>query len=297
VLGFPKHNEVANMCWLCKAGISDPTLRYTDVTSSAGWRKTLRTTSFYAKELESRGKSLPVLLSSITGFGLQHVMIDTLHTVELGVASHIVGNIMKECMTSLGPNQDMQVKALEADLKLWYKIAGKDIHRIKGKLTPDRLKMGSGYPKFKGKAAETRHLAGWALDLCQRFNSGSEHDLRRLALAQMLLRFYTIIKSEGLCLALPARQEIHSLGSRLVILYNALSCEAAASEIKAWKISPKFHLFVHLCEIQAQWMNPRMYWCYADEDLVGQAIEVSRSCHASTVADTAIYKWLLLHFQ
>jgi hypothetical protein len=42
--------------------------------------------------------------------------------------------------------------------------------------------------------------------------------------------------------------------------------------------------------------NPKFYWVYADEDLVGQMIEVSRSCHPTTVAATAMYKWLLLAF-
>ena len=94
-----------------------------------------------------------------------------------------------------------------------------------------------------------------------------------------------------------AAREIKALGPNLVVLYNAMSVEAASDQIKAWKFAPKFHMFLHLTEVQAQLMNPRAFWCYADEDLVGQAIEVAESCHASTVADTTLYKWLLLHFE
>ena len=93
-----------------------------------------------------------------------------------------------------------------------------------------------------------------------------------------------------------AAAEIADIGSHVVVLYNVQSTEAASKGIKAWKFAPKFHMWVHLCEDQAQLMNPRMFWCYGDEDLVGQAIEVSKSVHPSTVADTALYKWLLLHF-
>ena len=45
---------------------------------------------------------------------------------------------------------------------------------------------------------------------------------------------------------------------------------------KLWKFTPKIHLFLHLCEIQCvQYGNPRFWWTYCDEDLVGQLIEVS----------------------
>ena len=94
-----------------------------------------------------------------------------------------------------------------------------------------------------------------------------------------------------------AKSEIKDLAANLVILYNALSSEAANSQLKRWKFAPQFHLFCHLCEIQAQTLgNPRTFWTYADEDLVGHLIEVARSCHPSTVAETGMFKYLLLHF-
>ena len=55
-------------------------------------------------------------------------------------------------------------------------------------------------------------------------------------------------------------------------------------------------MWLHLCEIQAGMYNPRFFLTYADEDLVGQMLEVAQTCHASTLADTALYKYLLLHF-
>ena len=86
--------------------------------------------------------------------------------------------------------------------------------------------------------------------------------------------------------------EVARISPQLVLLYNALSVEAAAHDVKAWKLAPKFHMWVHLCEDQTQVMNPMIFWCYGDEDLVGQAIEVSKSVDSST----GLYKWLFLHF-
>ena len=195
----------------------------------------------------------------------------------------------------MGPIQRTQVAALNEDLKSWYK-GKKDIYKLQGKLEVSRMRTSSGFPKLKGKAAGTRHLSGYLVDLCTRYNTGSEHDSRRLAIASLLHRFYTILKEEGFFLSAAAKAEVAEIGPSLVMLYNALCVEAAAAGRKAWKFAPKFHMWVHLCEDQAQIINPRNFWCYADEDLVGQAIEVSQSVHTATVADTGLYKWLLLHF-
>ena len=50
------------------------------------------------------------------------------------------------------------------------------------------------------------------------------------------------------------------------------------------------HLFNHLMGWQVTEIgpNPRGYWTYADEDLVGTMVEVSRSCHPSTLAPVSI---------
>ena len=64
-----------------------------------------------------------------------------------------------------------------------------------------------------------------------------------------------------------------------------------------WKLMPKLHLFLHLCEWQAlEQGNPRYYWTYADEDLQGTMAEVAESCHASTMTTNALFKWLHICF-
>lgn len=94
-----------------------------------------------------------------------------------------------------------------------------------------------------------------------------------------------------------AKVELPRLGLRLCVLFSQLASEAAMSRQKLWKTSPKLHLFQHVCEWQSiESGNPRFYWCYADEDLVGQLIEVAEACHAKTMAVTAMYKWLTLVF-
>ena len=295
VLHFPRPNEVVNNCWICKAGIGCPLLRYTDATDSAGWRPTIRTTESYMMELISSGQKVPILFKCVTGLRLEHATIDTLHAVDQGVAAHVVGNVFWECMSGKAANQAEQIKALSEDLKLWYKKNPSET-RIRGKLSVDRLRSSSGFVKFKGKAAETRHLVPYAVDLAVRCDDGSEHSARRIAVVRLLNRFYIILNENDMFISAGDLDELKNIGKNLTVLYNALSVEAATNMKKIWKFVPKFNLFVHLCEIQSAVMNPRFFWTYSDEDLVGQLCEVARTCHPNTMGETALYKYLLLHF-
>ena len=84
----------------------------------------------------------------------------------------------------------------------------------------------------------------------------------------------------------------------MAILYASLAQEAVSDGERLWKLMPKLHLFVHLCEWQAVEVgNPRSYWTYVDEDLVGLLIEVAESCHPKTLAFSALFKWLHVYYQ
>ena len=87
------------------------------------------------------------------------------------------------------------------------------------------------------------------------------------------------------------------IGRQMCGLYAQMATEALAAGRKRWKMTPKVHLVQHLLEWQCLSAgNPRFYWTYADEDLVGSMIEVAESCHASTLAITVMVKWLVFSF-
>lgn len=213
------------------------------------------------------------------------------------MSSHLIGNVFFEIVSvekPWGRTMEANTTALYADMKEYTK---KDSSRLQGKLTIERIRTSGDWPKLKAKAACTRHLSFYARSLCERFNSGSVHDQRRLALCKLLCQFYTAVESEGMFMRAETKAEIARLGSQFVGLYSALAMEAASQNIRAWKLTPKFHLFQHLCEWQCQeYPNPRFYWTYADEDMVGSMVEVAQSCHTRTMAETALYKWLVLLF-
>ena len=157
----------------------------------------------------------------------------------------------------------------------------------------ERLRASNGWPKLKAKAAATRHLARFALRIAERYGLGD----RQRAVCKLLCRFYQILDTESQFLDEATKAELPTLGRKLTHVYTSLAAAALAEGAKRWKMSPKIHVFDHLCCWQAiELGNPKFYWVYADEDLVGQMIEVSQSCHPLTVAATALFKWVLLAF-
>ena len=187
---------------------------------------------------------------------------------------------------------EANVKGLNDALLAWYK-ANKVDSRIKGKITRDRIKTSSSWPKLKAKGAATRHVIPFCLELARK-----HLDVRRIALCQVLCSFYDLLNEQGMFLDEEAKRRMPDLGRRVCGLFAQLSSEALLANRKSWKMTPKVHLLLHLCEWQAPGQgNPRFSWTYSDEDLVGTMVEVAESCHASTMAVTAMIKWLTFAFQ
>ena len=92
IFRLPKWSHGGNMCWMCKAETEGP-LRFTACGTAAAWRATRRSHESYLLELAADGKEVPILLEQTMGLRLDCIMIDVLHTVDQGFASHIIGNM------------------------------------------------------------------------------------------------------------------------------------------------------------------------------------------------------------
>ena len=290
---FPAWNTADSMCWLCKAA-GHGELSFTNTGTGAAWRGTMRSHEDWVLEQEAAGKSLPALMDRVHGLRLESVMVDILHTVDLGIAAHILGNIFWSCVQMgvwPGGTQEKRVAGLQAAVMEHYKTT-KETSRLRGEIKVEHLRTAAGWPKLKGKAAPIRHLAKFAFKLAE-----AHLGQREQAIARLLVDFYELIGREDMFLGEEARRLIPGIGLRVGVLYAHLAREALVSGVKAWKITPKLHLFQHLCEHQSVLFgNPRFYWTYADEDMVGHLTEVGATCHPRTLACTALYKWLLFCF-
>ena len=228
-------------------------------------------------------------------------MVDVLHTVDLGIASHIIANVfwllaVKRFVLGRGTQGD-NIKKLFEHMNEWCKTI-KHKTKLQGKLTVERIRTKAGWPKLKAKAAQTRCLSRYALELMQKLGDKSEHDRKVTAVCQLLVRVYDLMDADSMFLGESARKEMPTIGFRLGVLYSDLAAQAAAIGEKMWKTSPKLHIFVHLCEWQClEFGNPRYYWCYADEDLVGSMVEIGEACHPRTIAASCLFEWLHLAFE
>ena len=163
----------------------------------------------------------------------------------------------------------------------------------------ERIRTSGGWPKLKAKAAATRHLAAYALYLITTYGDSSgdpalaSHDQLATGVCQLLCRFYDILGSESMFLSSAVKAEMPELCRMITSMYARLAKLSFDMGLRMWKMMPKLHLFIHLCEDQApRFGNPRYYWTYGDEDLVGQMITIAEGVHPRTLPISVLVKWL-----
>ena len=291
VMGFPHWKSLDRICWLCRAvGDNNHNLRYSRSDRRAPWRRTRLTHEAFLAELRSLDLPLSPWFQFVLGLRSECVMIDVLHCADLGVFAHLVANIFIEVLflNIWGTTQGENIAGLEALMKRHYKEQ-KVKNQFRGKLTLKRIRTADGWPKLKAQAATVRSLAPFCVYLAQTYL-----DNRRIHLCTMMHRFYELLDSEPLWMSDLAKDELYELGQTFCDLYSTLAAASFDDHIKAWKSTPKLHMFLHLCQWQAaMWGNPRGAWCYSDEDFVGRMVSVAQSCHPNSCAIVTMWKWLV----
>ena len=96
VFGFGGWNAFS-ICWRCFANRED--IPFSDFSLSAAWRSRRHTTATLMALLRDSGVELCTLFSC-PAWCLTHLMIDCLHTLDLGFSQDCIGNIMWEWMYS-----------------------------------------------------------------------------------------------------------------------------------------------------------------------------------------------------
>ena len=298
---FPHWNNAERMCWMCLASGNIPNLLYTNSNADAGWRDTLFTHESYLAYQHAAGLAIPVLLSLVVGLRLCAFLVDTLHAVDLGVNAHLLGNVFWVMTVRRrvfgGRTQADAVANLETHMKAWIKRT-KCPANLRGKLTVERLRTSAGWPKFRCKGATARHLIKYALDLMMEFgDAANAEDVAMRGLCSLMNRFYDILHENSFWLSDDAKAELPKFGQTFVALYVQLARQYVDENRRGWKITPKHHMWEHLTEYQAIiFGNPRYYWCYADEDLVGLIVNLACSVHPSTLPESILFKWLHIQF-
>ena len=290
-----------HMCYLCQASATDRARSWTDFGLDAAWRALRYTHESYIAMLLAGGFAVPVLFALCIGFRLECVMVDPLHCVDQGVALNITANIIwiiAVLRNSFGGSTyASRIKNCAADLKRWYKE--NPGYRLQGDLTQERVRPSGDWPKLRAKAAQTRHLARYALYLMQTYAQLESvddfvrvHDQLALGCAQLLVQYYDLMNANSVHLSVATQIQFAQIGNQMGILYSRLASLCFDRGQRLWKLSPKCHMFVHMLVDQISFGNPRFWWTYGDEDLVRILIGVADSVHPKTLAISVLCKWL-----
>ena len=164
-------------------------------------------------------------------------------------------------------------------------------------MTLETIRAQSKWPHMKGKAAAIRHLAYYVKDLVGEFRRPTIEDTLIQNICTLICRFYDIISAQSQTLSAEAKEELPLLAQRLAEWYSQLAASRFSDENRLWKVQPKLHLFEHLLEVTAIiYGNPRYFWTYADEDLVGQMVDIAETVHPATLPFSVLFKWLWCYF-
>lgn len=184
-------------------------------------------------------------------------------------------------MTLKVERHELGVHILQKRLHVYYDTLGifeddDHIYRVHS-LTVGMIGSGVG-PKLKTKAAESRTLLGWILELLKEFRVGLDWKGALLLIAvESLLQWHEILRIEQRRMPVATRCKIFELGLTIVNAYAAAEGHCV----------PKFHLFVHLCfDMCHHQGNARFYHTYCDESLNGRLARIGNKVHPVTFASS-----------
>ena len=238
------------------------------------------------------------LVWDIPGVTLFAATIDPMHSGDLGIASHSIGNVFH----SIVFGGDLVGTVAAREEIVWDRV--KDIY---GQLrTPVRLtsfgrwlwtnidRPHQEFPFLGGKASESRHLVRVAMQLCHEFNSGSPRDTARLRAGVNLARYYDTLANAGYHLSTAEHAAAVDSMFAFMDAYQRLAADAASRGIMAWNMVNKHHYMCHQA-LQSKYLNPDATWTFPYEDLMGRMKRVAMMSKAgmnlAKVSSTVLTKY------
>ncbi len=258
------------ICYMCSAanGGDDD---FRDCSLNAKWRETRRGVQDFLAEQAQNG-IVPSRIFSVPGFRPACVMVDWLHTLDLGISQDIVGQLFYEVLPLLGgPNRKAQVDLLWQRIRVFYREHSTP-SRLEN-LSLEMIKEAKTPAKLRSKAAQCRYLVPFAAALAEEFGGPTEHRATVKHLLALLRQLYDCLHVE------PFPVELGRTTCRkMCLLYSALEQEAfALGDTYSWRCKPKLHMVQELLEYcTASAGNPKYFWTYRDEDWGGWLAQTAR---------------------
>lgn len=240
-----------------------------------------------AEEIETRiSKHNIFKIPGVTSFNVAH---DPLHVLyNHGILSHFYGSCLHMLLYT-GPGRQA-MSAQERLAIIWQRLlVFYQKNHSESRLTSLKLSMilpdtdapHKYFPHLKTKAAETKHLIAFMVELMQLSDDGSAQARQRLAAAKSIWQFCKLLDQAP---AVPSStQATEARTTMQVFLYNycALHDWAKENSIMLFHLVPKFHMAWHMAQHFA-FLNPRLTWTFKAEDYVGKISKLAHGCTYGT---------------
>ena len=272
-----KHFGSNEPCFKCACNCDDAP--WNDFRPTATWRSRVYT------PLQNRGSpptQHPVM--SIPCVVAETFAIDVMHVVDLGIALHLVGNVLFELMYESKWNMDRiwaRVLEIYCDLDI---EAGHRITKLAKASFADLSTPHQKYPCLKGiKAREARYLVPVAWKLCEEIEmtagavGDSAYKAHKTRCCKALLDFYSTIDGAGWYLQPDSQRKCRASMDAFLQHYNWLAKAAFNKGLRRWSLVPKFHFAAHVPD-SACYINPRKTWAYGGESMVGLVANLGNAC-------------------
>ena len=233
------------------------------------------------------------LLISVPGFSIEHIALDAMHILDLGVTQYLVGAVLARLVSNNFVGSTARYKerrnldniiGLRRRMKTYYLNTTRERGRMTevGRLTLPMLSMGTkkkkdgtstkSHPRLKAKAAETRHLLPMLSQIIAenpgKMGAGAVH--LTICVREMNL-FYRTMHDSPRQMSPDALRVLESSMSRFLTHWTAWGGHVVFKHHMAW----------HLAQRARRHGNPRYYWTYADEGENRVMSSVAKSLHGS----------------
>ena len=275
---FPQHNELAGCCWLCSCTPG----KIRQVGANAGWRgQTLSHLQLLQRMIGLQQK--PCSLFGAPGFVNTCCLIDWLHSADQGVLLHYLAQTFKYILLKYLPGNNKTEKCRNLWLKMRAYYATNHVDSKLDMLTLSMLGSDSKPPVLRARAAEARFLVPFSIALnAEYLDLGDKAEQAMHQCGLELQGCYQNLSPEIFC-----KTNLRDHSRRFCLLYCAL--EKSFADKCVWHVTPKLHLFQHLCEDMES--CPSLFWTYRDEEMGGSVMKIGLrrgGRHSITAAATDV---------
>ena len=289
-----RYYGVLQCCHLCSAHKRTKRLLFTQFGRNVPLRNTLVSNRKFLDQLPVRS-----YITRIPGFWIWRCWVDSQHALDLGFFQSVNASLICEACHDfpIFPAETVQGRfdLAHYDYKSWCKRFETDpAPRFRAKKI---MKNQLTYPEWTqqtAKAAQTRHMIKWWLDVLSRHPPATVYEGVRFRMVRNLVRFIDICSRNGRTIAVEDREPLQSAMEKALCSYNWLAGKALENNKCRWELLPKAHMCTHLAYDMALVANPVAVSCYSDEDMVGRVKRMLLKAHGTTAGSRAADRYSIL---